>query len=301
MPAGPIRILARRRPVALPRGAAHAAEHPGATSRWWARPATARRPSGWPSARIPTVVLMDLRMPVLDGVAATRRLRSSRPQVRVIVLTTFDDDETVFDGPARRAPSATCSRTPPPTGSSRPSAPRPAASHSCSRRSPPRWWPSSSAWRPAAPARAGPGRAALRARAGDPAPAGRRRQQPGDRRRAGHRRGHGQEPRDQHPGQAGRDRPHPGRPEGPRAAADLGRALRSGPARTRPRSLLVTPQIVTGHAFWCDRSHSLNMPPRRDLRHMSLAAPHARMQAVQGEASWRASAAHGSRIHQVHQ
>jgi DNA-binding NarL/FixJ family response regulator len=44
----------------------------------------------------PDVVLMDLRMPVLDGVAATRRLRAEHPGVRVIVLTTFDDDEDVF-------------------------------------------------------------------------------------------------------------------------------------------------------------------------------------------------------------
>ena len=44
----------------------------------------------------PEVVLMDLRMPVLDGVAATRRLRAEQPGVRVIALTTFDDDEDVF-------------------------------------------------------------------------------------------------------------------------------------------------------------------------------------------------------------
>jgi DNA-binding NarL/FixJ family response regulator len=41
---------------------------------------------------------MDLQMPVLDGVAATRRLREENPDCRVIVLTTFDDDEMVFDG-----------------------------------------------------------------------------------------------------------------------------------------------------------------------------------------------------------
>ncbi len=44
----------------------------------------------------PDVALMDLRMPVLDGIAATRRLRVEQPHVRVIALTTFDDDEDVF-------------------------------------------------------------------------------------------------------------------------------------------------------------------------------------------------------------
>lgn len=46
----------------------------------------------------PSVVLMDLRMPVMDGVAATRRLKETMPDCRVIVLTTFDDDEDVFEG-----------------------------------------------------------------------------------------------------------------------------------------------------------------------------------------------------------
>ncbi|NMC00995.1 MAG: response regulator transcription factor [Chloroflexi bacterium] len=46
----------------------------------------------------PEVVLMDLRMPVLDGVAATRQLHALYPDVRVIVLTTFDDDEDIFEG-----------------------------------------------------------------------------------------------------------------------------------------------------------------------------------------------------------
>ena len=44
----------------------------------------------------PHVVLMDLRMPSLDGVAATRRLSAAHPDVQVIVLTTFDDDADVL-------------------------------------------------------------------------------------------------------------------------------------------------------------------------------------------------------------
>jgi DNA-binding NarL/FixJ family response regulator len=46
----------------------------------------------------PDVVLMDLRMPVMDGATATRRFKNQLPGCRVIVLTTFDDDEYVFDG-----------------------------------------------------------------------------------------------------------------------------------------------------------------------------------------------------------
>lgn len=46
----------------------------------------------------PNVVLMDLRMPVLDGVQATRRLHNTLPECKVIVLTTFDDDEDIFEG-----------------------------------------------------------------------------------------------------------------------------------------------------------------------------------------------------------
>src|SRR2546426_587459 len=47
---------------------------------------------------LPSGGLMDLQMPVLDGVAATRSLHEEQPDCRVIVLTTFDDDEMVFDG-----------------------------------------------------------------------------------------------------------------------------------------------------------------------------------------------------------
>jgi DNA-binding NarL/FixJ family response regulator len=45
----------------------------------------------------PDVTLMDIRMPVLDGIAATRRLVQSGVDTRVVVLTTFDLDEYVFE------------------------------------------------------------------------------------------------------------------------------------------------------------------------------------------------------------
>jgi DNA-binding NarL/FixJ family response regulator len=45
----------------------------------------------------PDLVLMDLKMPIRNGVEATRQIRNQFPQVRVLVLTTYDDDEWVFN------------------------------------------------------------------------------------------------------------------------------------------------------------------------------------------------------------
>jgi DNA-binding NarL/FixJ family response regulator len=46
---------------------------------------------------VPDIMLMDLRMPRLNGVEATRQICAEMPEVRVIVLTTFEDDDEVYE------------------------------------------------------------------------------------------------------------------------------------------------------------------------------------------------------------
>jgi NarL family two-component system response regulator LiaR len=45
----------------------------------------------------PDLILMDLKMPVMNGVEATRRIKTKYPEVKILVLTTYDDDQWVFD------------------------------------------------------------------------------------------------------------------------------------------------------------------------------------------------------------
>ena len=61
------------------------------------RPANGREAVALARARQPDVLVMDIRMPVLDGIAATRELTATASATRVLVLTTYDLDRYVYD------------------------------------------------------------------------------------------------------------------------------------------------------------------------------------------------------------
>ena len=52
---------------------------------------------------MPNVVLMDVRMPVMDGIEATGRIVEAFPSVKVLIVTTYDEDDYAFDGLGRGA------------------------------------------------------------------------------------------------------------------------------------------------------------------------------------------------------
>jgi DNA-binding NarL/FixJ family response regulator len=47
---------------------------------------------------VPDVILMDIRMPIMDGIEATKVVKEKYPNVKVVILTTFNEDEYVFNG-----------------------------------------------------------------------------------------------------------------------------------------------------------------------------------------------------------
>jgi DNA-binding NarL/FixJ family response regulator len=74
--------------------------------------------NGWQALEMipklePDLVLMDLKMPEMDGVQATRKITNTYPDMHVLVLTTYDDDEWIFDAIRSGAAGYLLKDTPP--------------------------------------------------------------------------------------------------------------------------------------------------------------------------------------------
>jgi NarL family two-component system response regulator LiaR len=61
----------------------------------------------------PDLVLMDLKMPVMNGIVATRKIKEAYPNLHVLILTTYDDDEWLFDAIRSGADGYLLKDTPP--------------------------------------------------------------------------------------------------------------------------------------------------------------------------------------------
>ena len=66
------------------------------TSRWWARRRTERRRSDWRSELKPNVALIDIAMPNLNGIEATKQIKANQPATSILVLSAYDNDQYIY-------------------------------------------------------------------------------------------------------------------------------------------------------------------------------------------------------------
>ena len=150
----------------------------------------------WRSHR-PDITLLDLRMPVLDGVGAIGQIRAEDPKARILILTTYDGDEDIYRGMRAGAKAYLLKDTPR------------EELLQCIRAV----YHGESYIPPAVAAKLASqvsGERLTDSRGRDPHPDGARQQQQGDRARARHQRGHRQDPRQEHPAEARRHQPDRG-------------------------------------------------------------------------------------------